>query len=153
MKNNSTKKKVKFKIFFWGKKKPYLAEGVSEGGTGDTGADDDDVSAGAINRTAFSVGEGLIRGFLWKIILLCLSLIAIVIATESVEKKEAEQGGKDGPEHVLIDHNHFLSRNETMQPRRRRRRRMGWDEKLSFSLSLRSGNAGSCFGSSGRYGG
>jgi hypothetical protein len=137
--------------------KLYLAEGVSEGGTGDTGADDDDVGAGDVNGTAFSVGGALFRAFFWEILLLCRSFIAmgIAIATESVEKKEPEKRGKEGPEHVLIDHNHFLPQNGTMEPRRRRRRRrrrtMGWDQKLSFSLYL-SGNDGSCFGSSGRYG-
>lgn len=94
----------------------YLAESVSKGGTCNTGADDDDV--GAINVAELSVGEAVVVDtLLWRILLLQLPVIGIVITTNYVEKNKAEEGGKECPEYVLINHNHYLLWNKTKRPR------------------------------------
>ena len=96
----------------------YLCESVSEGGTGNTGTDNDDVGVGATNVATFSVGGAVfVALFFWKSLLLQLPFIGIVITTNNVEKNEPEEGSKEGPDHVLIDHNHCLVLNQTMRPK------------------------------------
>jgi len=97
------------------REKTYPAEGVSEGGAGNTGADDDDFSVRDVHGTAFFIGEVPVGAFFLEILVLQLSFVGI--ATESVEKKEPEQGAKESPKYLLINRHHCRPRNETMIPR------------------------------------
>lgn len=72
------------------RRKNYVPEGVSEGGTSDTGADDNDVGSGDVTGAAFSRVEALFLAIFLKSPLLQLSLVVIVSATEGIEKNETK---------------------------------------------------------------